>query len=87
MPFRLTTNSCACMIMWQCSGLLAPHMMQRGIPRNTSRLFSPVLNAVVVDKSDSGRSDQAYPEGGPCVRRGSWNVGRGTMMANAARAG
>jgi hypothetical protein len=71
----------------ECSGLLAPHMMQQGIPRNMSCLFSPMLNAVVVDKSDSRWSDQAYPEGGPPVWRGSWNVGRGTMMANAARSG
>jgi len=62
-------------------------MTQRGIPRNTSRFSSPVLNAVVVDISDSAWSDQPYPEGGAFGRRGSWNDGRGTVMimANAAR--
>jgi hypothetical protein len=73
------------MIMWQCSGLLAPHTTQQAIPRNTSRLSSPVLNAVVVDISDSGQSDQPYPEGGAFGRRGSWNVGRVIIMANTAR--
>jgi hypothetical protein len=36
--------------------------------------------------ADSARSDPAYPEGGAFGWRGSWNVGRGAIMANATRA-
>lgn len=82
MPLRLTTSCSDRMMMWPCERpTLIPHTTQRGIPRNTSLPFIPALNAVVVDKFDSARLPQPYPEGGPKGWRGSWNVGRGTMMA------
>ena len=87
-PFRLTTRGSDRIIMWPCERpSTSPHTTQREIPRNTSRLSIPVLNAVVVDKFDSARSPQPYPEGGPNGGRGSWNVGSGTMMANAGGSG
>jgi hypothetical protein len=50
--------------------------MQRHFPRNLSRRSIPVTNAVVVDKADTARSSQPYPEGGPCGERGSVSADR-----------
>jgi hypothetical protein len=61
-------------------------MMQRHFPRNLSRIFIPVTNAVVVDKADNARCEKPYPEGGPRGGRGSTSVDRGAMMVNAAKA-
>jgi hypothetical protein len=81
---RLTMCGSESLTIWQCwrtRWSASPHTMHRRFPRNVSLWSIPVLNAVVVDKTDISRSSQPYPGGAPFGWRGSGNVDRRAMVA------
>jgi hypothetical protein len=52
-------------------------------PANLSRLSIRFLNAVTVEISERGRSDQSHPEDGPPGARGRSNVGKSRMTVTS----